>query len=365
MAGALRHLTEELGALEAAGLLRRPHVADRGLLNFCSNDYLGYAAEPLPPTGARSGAGASRLVSGSDDAHAGAEVALAEWLGAEAALLFSSGFVANVATVAALVGPDDVVFSDALNHASLIDGCRLSGARVQVFRHLDVEALARALADAGGMRRRWVVTESYFSMDGDSPDLAAYRTLCDRSDAALVVDEAHALGVFGPAGRGVCAASGVRADVLIGTAGKALGLQGAFVAGSRELREWLWNRGRGFVFSTGMSPALAEALRIRVARARADDAGRVRLFDAARRIREALAPHGVGGGVGPIVPWLLGGVNRALAVAESLRGDGVLVHAIRPPTVAAGGARLRFTARANLTDGDLARLASALAKVGG
>jgi 8-amino-7-oxononanoate synthase len=251
----LRHLDEDLAALATRGLLREPpapSTAHPRLLDLCSNDYLGYGAEAWPnPAVARSGAGASRLVSGSDPSHEEAEVTLASWLGAEAALLFSSGYAANTGVLAALARPGDIIVSDALNHASIIDGCRLSGASVRVVPHGDAAAVDAALAASTGAAHRWVVTEAYFSMDGDSPDLPSLRTICDRRDAALIVDEAHALGVFGPRGTGLCAAAGVRPDVLVGTASKALGLQGAFVVGPRRLRLWLWNRARSFVFSTG------------------------------------------------------------------------------------------------------------------
>jgi 8-amino-7-oxononanoate synthase len=357
MGHALRHLAAELAALERAGLLRHAMSPDPSLLNLSSNDYLGYGDEPFPQVHTRSGAGASRLVSGTDASHERAEAALAEWLGAEAALLFSSGFAANVGVLTALASAGDVVFSDALNHASLIDGCRLSGARVQVFPHLDAEALAHGLASAGGQGRRWVVTESYFSMDADTPALQAYRQICDRYDAALVVDEAHALGVFGPAGRGICAQTGVRPDVLIGTAGKALGLQGAFVVGSRDLRSWLWNRARTFVFSTGVCPSVAEVIAGRVARAAADDDGRARLWENTGAVRRALASFGAQVlGVGPVIPWIIGESAEALELARAFRREGVLVHAMRPPTVAAGTARLRLTARATLTPTDLGTL---------
>jgi 8-amino-7-oxononanoate synthase len=355
----LRHLEEELGGLERQGLLRRPLAGPtEGLLDLCSNDYLGYARDPWPALNARSGAGASRLVSGNRDAHGEAEAALADWLGTEAALLFSSGYAANVGTVAALTGPGDVIVSDALNHASLIDGCRLSGATVRVVPHLDVAAVREALSAAGGARRRWVITESYFSMDGDTPDLAALRAACDAHDAALMVDEAHALGVFGPEGRGLCAAAGVRPDVLVGTAGKSLGLHGAFVAGSRNLRLWLWNRARSFVFSTGISPALASALAARVERVRADDAARARLEDRGRRLRDLLAELGQPGlraGRGPIIPWQVGAPAAAVALSTRLREEGIRVQAIRPPTVPVGTARLRITASAGLTDAELER----------
>jgi 8-amino-7-oxononanoate synthase len=355
------HLDAELASLADQGLLREPPVPQTpgdGLLDLCSNDYLGYAAEPWPaqePNG-RSGAGASRLVSGNDRAHEEVEATLASWLGAEAALLFSSGYAANVGVLSALARPGDVVVSDALNHASIIDGCRLSGATIRVVPHRDAAAVGAALRASTSARRRWVVTESYFSMDGDIPDLAALRTLCDDHDAALIVDEAHALGTLGTLGTGLCAEAGIRPDVLIGTAGKALGLHGAFVVGSRPLRLWLWNRARSFVFSTGVSPTLATALHHRVRRALGDDAGRARLAANARRLREGLADLGVPGvrdGRGPVIPWIAGAPDQAVQLSRRLREHGVLVQAIRPPTVPAGTSRLRITATARLSDADV------------
>jgi 8-amino-7-oxononanoate synthase len=364
----LRHLDADLAALADQGYLRRPPAPRApGILDLCSNDYLGYAADPFDGVddgAARSGAGASRLVSGEDRAHEDAEDALATWLGTESALLFSSGYAANVGVLSALARPGDVIVSDALNHASIIDGCRLSGAEIRVTPHRDTAAVAAALSRTPTGVRRWVVTESYFSMDGDSPDLPALRALCDRHDAALVVDEAHALGVFGPRGAGLCAAAGVRPDVLVGTAGKSLGLQGAFVAGSQRLRLWLWNRARSFVFSTGVSPALAAALVRRVRRAAQDDTGRARLATGASRLREGLAALGVQIALearGPILPWIVGAPEEALRLSQRLREQGVLVQAIRPPTVPAGTSRLRITATAALTDDDLSRALRAFA----
>jgi 8-amino-7-oxononanoate synthase len=357
--GPLRHLDAELGGLAERGLLREPPATGGStaeLLDLCSNDYLGYAAEPWPGPSGRSGAGASRLVSGNHRAHEETEAVLAAWLGAEAALLFSSGYAANVGVLTALAQPGDVIVSDALNHASIIDGCRLSGATVRVTPHRDAGAVGAALADAAGARRRWVVTESYFSMDGDSPDLASLRSLCDQYDAALLVDEAHALGVLGPRGSGLCAAAGIQPDVLIGTAGKALGLHGAFVVGSRSLRLWLWNRARSFVFSTGVSPALAAAIGDRARRAIEDDAARARLDGNAMRLREGLARLGVQGplqGSGPVIPWIVGPPEEALRLSRRLREHGVLVQAIRPPTVPAGTSRLRVTATASLSAAEI------------
>jgi len=368
----LRHLEAELGELEQRGLLRRPGASNggAGLLVLCSNDYLGYAAEPWPTElGAAelpSGSGASRLVSGEHAAHGAAERALASWLGLEAALLFSSGYAANVGTIAALGRPGDVIVSDSLNHASIIDGCRLSGASVVVVPHGDAGAVEEALARAQDARRRWVVTESYFSMDGDSPDLRRLRAACDRWDAALYVDEAHAVGILGPAGRGLCAEVSVQPDVLVGTLGKSLGLHGAFVAGSTVLRTWLWNRARSFVFSTGVSPLLSAAVVQRVSQITHDDAGRRRLAEVSSRLREGLAPL-LGGALlpshGPILPIFVGPPEEALRISAHLRERGILVQAIRPPTVPAGTSRLRLTAHARLTDGDLSRILAAFREV--
>ncbi|WP_437778876.1 aminotransferase class I/II-fold pyridoxal phosphate-dependent enzyme [Sorangium sp. So ce1097] len=363
--GALRHLQEELSELQRAGLLRNPpeSAAPAGMLVLCSNDYLGYAALPGSPSGdAASGAGASRLVSGTHEAHLMAERELAGWLGTEAALLFSSGYAANVGVLSALARPGDVIVSDALNHASIIDGCRLSRATVEVVRHLDLASVEDALVRAAGARRRWVVTESLFSMDGDTPDLRGLRALCDRHDAALIVDEAHALGVCGPGGAGLCAGAGVRPDVFVGTLGKSLGLHGAFVAGSSMLRTYLWNRARSFVFSTGISPTVALAAVDRVRRAAADDAGRARLAMVTDRLRAALRALGarlLSGSSGPILPWILESPAAAVEMSQRLAREGILVQAIRPPTVPAGTSRLRITSNATLSEADVERALAA------
>jgi 8-amino-7-oxononanoate synthase len=365
----LRHLDEELARLDAEGLLREPRrPLPPDTIVLCSNDYLGYATEELPPPeGGRvgegaAGCGASRLISGERPEHGEAEAALAAWLGHEDALLFSSGYAANVGALGAIAGSSDVIVSDALNHASIIDGCRLSRARIVVAPHRDVDAVDRALQTAAGARRRFVVTESYFSMDGTSPDLAALRRTCDAHDAALVVDEAHALGVLGEGGRGLCHAAGIRADVLVGTLGKALGLMGAFVAGSRALRGWLWNRARSFVFSTGVSPTIAAAATRRVARVLRDDPARQRLLAVTARFRDALAAMQapIAESFGPIVPWLCADPRDAVRRSEALFARGVFVQAIRPPTVPAGGSRLRITLHAKLSDAAIERALDAL-----
>jgi 8-amino-7-oxononanoate synthase len=294
-------------------------------------------------------------------AHSRAEAALASWVGLESALLFSSGYAANLGALSALTGPEDLIVSDALNHASLIDGCRLSAARVIITPHNDLRAVAGALREPA--RQRWVAVEAYYSMDADGPDLAELRGLCDEQDAALLVDEAHSLGVFGPDGGGRCRAARVVPDVLIGTLGKALGLQGAFAAGSSLLTAALWNRARSFVFSTGVSPLLAGLVELRLERVRRDDARRAHLLRLCERLETRLTAAGLGRRAsqgGPIFPIVLGRADRALKAAASLRSLGFLAQAIRPPTVPDETSRLRITLHASLSEAHVDRLADAL-----
>jgi 8-amino-7-oxononanoate synthase len=374
----LAHLAEQLAQLEREGLRRHPPAATpAGELSFCSNDYLGLAALPAPV--APSGAGASRLLAGEREEHRRFERAVATWLGAEDALLFSSGYAANVGALAALAAPGDLIVSDALNHASLIDGARLARARVAVVPHGDVEAITRALSDRTEARA-WVVVESYYSMDADGPDLAALRALCDAQGAGLYVDEAHALGVLGPRGRGRCAEAGVAPDVLVGTLGKAFGGQGAFLAGRTVLRDWLWNRARSFVFSTGVAPVSAAAAlrslqeilerpslgahvvamsaRLRAGLTRAG----ARPLDAAPPpLPDGAAPALALLGFGHIVPVVVGSAPHALELATRLRSRGVAAHAVRPPTVPTGTARLRLTVTAQHRPDDIDRAVEAFA----
>jgi 8-amino-7-oxononanoate synthase len=376
----LAHLADQLEQLELDGLRRdaRPSPRRPTTLSFCSNDYLGLASRSAPP--ASSGAGASRLIAGERDEHRRLERAFATWLGVEEVLAFSSGYAANVGAVSALAGPGDLIVSDALNHASLIDGARLSRARVAVVPHGDAGAVARALAQRSEARA-WVLVESYYSMDADGPDLAGLRAVCDAHGAALYVDEAHALGVLGPAGRGRCAEAGVIPDVLVGTLGKAFGSQGAFVAGRAVLREWLWNRARSFVFSTGLAPvsaaagvrALQEVIEHPELAARVRDlAARLRsglLAAAAATADGAVVAPGSDAqvepprvlGFGHVVPVVLGAPARALRWAAQMREHGVDVHAIRPPTVPAGASRIRMTVTAEHRAEDIDRAVDAFA----
>jgi 8-amino-7-oxononanoate synthase len=346
-----RRLLARLEGLDTAGLRRRPALPrDAAAPSFCSNDYLGLAGDD--------GAGASRLVDGERAAHQALEATFARFVGVEAALAFTSGYAANVGALSALIEPGDVVISDALNHASLIDGIRLARAATEVVPHNNLEAVAAALATHRG-RQSWVVVESYYSMDADGPDLGHLRAICDDANASLVVDEAHALGVLGPSGRGRCAEARVRPDVLIGTLGKSFGSQGAVVGGVSELREWLWNRARSFVFSTGLSPAAASAGAAAIERSLTDEQLRERTLQNASHIREALAR--IDGlkvlGFGHVIPVV---TPNALAVSQRLAERGIHLPAIRPPTVPANTARLRITATAHQTPQSIDRLAEAI-----
>lgn len=344
---ALAYLSDALEALRQQHQLRG-RTGPVETTSFCSNDYLGLAS-------GGAGGGASRLLGGEHAEHASLERLLATWLEVPQVLLFSSGYAANVGALSCLVGKDDWVVSDALNHASLIDGVRLSGARVAVVPHLDIGAVEAALDRRDG-RRAWVVTEAYFSMDADSPDLARLRHICDDHGAGLIVDEAHAFGVLGPNGRGVCASAGITPDVSIGTLGKAFGGAGAFVAGCDVLIAWLWNRARSHVFSTAMSPLLVAAVRKNVERAITDPLLRERAATHGARFREAVQGRGADvRGYGPIVPWVVGTEASALRAADEMQRRHVYVMAVRPPTVPDGTSRIRFAFNARHTAEDVDR----------
>lgn len=352
------------GALDEARrsqLLRERSVPGKPIgPSFCSNDYLGLASQPAPP--AAGGCGASRLLGGDRLVHLELERAAARLVNQPDALVFSSGYAANVGVLSALAGPADLIVSDALNHASIIDGARLSKARVRVVEHLDVAAIQRVLADRAEARA-FVVTESYFSMDADSPDLGALRRVCDEHQAALIVDEAHALGVLGPDGRGLCVAAGALPDVLIGTFGKAFGAAGAFAAGCPALTTWLWNRARSFVFSTGISPSVAAAALHGMQLASSEPGRRRALLAATDLLRKGMSDLGLPLlGHGPIVPWVVGEPWEALALAQRLRELGLDVRAVRPPTVPPGTARLRLSVTAAHTRVDILRALAILAQ---
>lgn len=367
-------LAKQLETLEEQGLRRSllalasvgPEQTLNGesVVSFASNDYLGLGERPIrghePP-----GSLASRLVTGNLQIHEELEGALASFVGAEASLLFTSGFAANVGSIPALVGPGDVLFSDRLNHASLIDGARLSGARIVVYPHNDMEALARALKKERGEGRALVVSEAVFSMDGDVADVETLSTLSQKHNAWLYIDEAHSLGVLGKSGAGLCAAKGVTPEVLLGTLGKSFGTQGAFVAGTSTLREWLIHRARSFVFSTGLSPYVSRATLERLSLVQGADKERGQTLGLAEDLRSGLRALGldVRGEGAAISSVVIGDASKAVKAADGLLRAGFLARAIRPPTVPKGTSRVRFVTSAAHTKEQVDGLVEAMAKV--
>jgi 8-amino-7-oxononanoate synthase len=354
---------------------QRRSLAEIEGLNFCSNDYLGLAVHPAlreavsraVQSSTRVGGTGSRLLSGQTEDWCRLEEEFAQFAGTEAALFFGSGYAANVGLLASLVGPDDVVYSDVLNHASLIDGMRLSGARKVIYPHLDLGALEESLRqDAGAPWRRLIITESVFSMNGDVAPLKEMATLAERYGAAMVVDEAHATGVHGPEGRGLVVGSQILQHVLatIHTCGKALGSAGAFVCGPNVLKEHLINHARTFIFSTALPPYFSEQIRAALALARGMEAERQLLLKRASRMIAALRREGfdTAGSGSQIVPVVLGKNEDTLKAAGHLQREGFAVRAIRPPTVPAGGARLRLSLTVPIPESELKRLVDCLTK---
>jgi len=381
---ALDWVDAELDALAARGLKRSLEplgsaqgpvvtVDGRQLVNLCSNDYLGLAADRrLSAAAARAaeregaGSGASRLVAGDLPVHGALERRLAAFKGTDAALLFNSGYHANAGVPGALVGRGDAIFSDALNHASIVDGCVLSRAEPFRYGHLDVDELDELLA-ATKARRKLVVTDAVFSMDGDAAPLRDLADACDRHGAMLYVDEAHAVGVLGARGAGLAEELGVahRVDVHMGTLGKALGSFGAYVAGTRRLVDLLVSKARTFVFTTALPPAACGATLAALDVIEAEPGRRERLHALALRMKAGLGRLGfdVARVVGPIFPVLLGTEERALAVSRALRARGFFVRAIRPPSVPRGTSRLRVTLTARHTDAQVDAFLGALEEV--
>jgi 8-amino-7-oxononanoate synthase len=374
----------ELAALAAKGQRRSleplasgqgpvVEVGGRMLVNLCSNDYLGLASHPrLRDAAARAaeregaGAGAARLIAGDLPVHGALERRLAAFKGTEAALLFNSGYHANAGVPPALVGRGDAVFSDVLNHASILDGCLLSRAELVRYRHLDVGELDDLLARSRA-RRKLVVTDAVFGMDGDGAPLRELADLCDRHGAMLYVDEAHSAGVLGESGAGLAEALGVaaRVDVHMGTLGKALGAFGAYVAGSRRLVDLLVSRARTFVFTTALPPAACGAALAALDVLHDEPVRRERLHALSLRMRAGLARLGfdLSRVVAPIFPVVLGSEERALAASRALRARGFFVRAIRPPTVPRGTSRLRVALTAGHDEAQVDAFLGALEEV--
>ena len=380
----LQLIADRLAEIGRAGLLRRRFaragpqgprimVDGRELLAFCSNDYLGLASDPRVVQAAIDsaacyglGQGASHLLSGHSIAHQRVEDALAQFVQMPRALLFSSGYQANIGAITALAGPGDGVFSDALNHASLIDGVRLSRAEVARYPHADMDALGAALS-ASRARAKLIVSDAVFSMDGDIAPVPALLDLADRHDALLLLDDAHGFGVLGAQGRGTPAHFGLRSPriVYVGTLGKAAGVSGAFVAGAPDAIELVLQRARTYIYTTAAPAMLAAAVETSLELIRDEEWRRERLRQLIGSLKRslcdseaALSPSDT-----PIQPLILGANEKALGAAAALRERGILVPAIRPPTVPDGAARLRISLSAAHTEQDVSRLAAALHQI--
>jgi 8-amino-7-oxononanoate synthase len=377
-----QQLAAQLESLKQAGQHRRSRLVlprpggrcridTRDCWNFAGNDYLGLSDHPSLLTAAEAaisqaglGARASVLVSGYTPWHAELSARLACLKQTPSALLFPSGYAANVGTLCALAGPDDLILCDRLNHASLIDGCRLSRARFQVFPHADAAACRRILSQRTGARRTFIVTESVFSMDGDHAPLAELLQIADAFDAQLVVDEAHATGVFGETGAGLVSALNLPHDrvISIGTLSKALGLQGGFVCGSPLLIDWLWNAARTHMFSTGLSLPVCAAGCAAIELIQTEPERREWLARASAQVISALRADGwniPAAAVGPVVPVIIGSEAHTMQLARQLEEQGILVAGIRPPTVPKGTSRLRISLSYAVRDGGIDALLQA------
>jgi len=367
-------VAERLEELRESGLRRRlrlvegaqgPRIQLDGapVLLLCSNNYLGLADHPRVREAAAeaalawgAGAGAARLISGNMTPHSQLEARLASFKGYEAALLFGSGYLANVGVISALAGRGEVVFSDELNHASIVDGCRLARAETFVYRHGDVEHLAWGLQEAGE-RASLIVTDGVFSMDGDVAPLEGLTRLARAHGCRLMVDEAHATGALGPGGRGSVAAAGLsgEVDLVVGTLGKALGAYGAYVCANAELSEYLLNTARSFIFSTALPPPALAAAMAALELLEAEPERVERLAANAATLREGLSAEGLSAGGAPsqIVPLEVGDAERTMELCERLLERGVFAQGIRPPTVPAGSSRLRFSVMATHEEAEL------------
>lgn len=367
----LRERTEKhLRAIEKRGLWRTLQPPRTGSVDLCSNDYLGLASDnrlkaamiaEIEKNGC--GATASRLLRGEREVFAAAERRFAEFKNAERALFFGSGYAANIGVLMAFLETGDVVFSDELNHASLIDGLRLAKAERMVFPHNDTKTLEKLIAETSCRGQRFVVVESVYSMDGDFAPLHEIVEVCRKWGAALIVDEAHAVGVFGENGEGLVSPADV--FLSINTAGKALGVGGAFVAGNAWAIEFLIQRSRPFIFSTAPPPAMAAALIESINIVQSEPERRAKLLSLSNFLREELNANGIETPLenSQIIPVVLGASEKAVEVANRLQHKGFDVRAIRPPTVPLNTARLRISLNSNLTKDVLSQFVLSLKEI--
>jgi len=348
-------VNEELAVLDETAMRRRLRASDETLIHWGSNNYLGLAKHPRVIAGAQAalaaygaGATASRLIQGQAPLHQALESDLAQFFSRDAALVFPSGYMANLGAVTALVGPGDAIIMDRLCHASLIDAARLSGARLFVYPHIDLDGAKKALKRTVGYHRRLLLTESLFSMDGDFAPLKDLIPLAHQHGAMVLVDEAHGLGVWPHT-------DSAQADVLVGTLSKALGAQGGFVAASFPVIDWLVNKARPFIFTTGLAPACVGAAQAALALIKEGDTKAASVLDLAGELRIRLQALGwdTGRSHSQIIPILVGSASRALALAEQAKAAGHLIPAIRPPTVPEGECRVRISVTAEHTQADV------------
>ncbi len=385
MAGFNEQLGRDLDEIRGAGLWRelreiasaqstRIKLGGREFINFSSNDYLGLAAHPALTQAAQealdrfgTGSGASRLICGSLQPHHELEAALAKWQSTEAALVFSTGFAAVQGVLTSLLGQGDVIILDKKAHASMIDAAKLSGATLRIFHHNNLGNLEKLLQWAVGQGGRVLVaTESVFSMDGDRAPLAGIVELKERYGAWLMLDEAHAFGLYGPLGQGLAAADGLagRIEIRMGTLGKAVGAAGGFICGSRQLVDLLVNRARSFIFSTAPSPAVSAAARagVELIQGAEGESLRGQLWQRVEELMRGIESLGWKTPVEPsaILPLIIGAEEKALAAMEQLRETGLFIPAIRHPTVSRNEARLRVTLSSSHTGADVRALLDAL-----
>jgi 8-amino-7-oxononanoate synthase len=376
---------DELQAIKEASLYRRLRRVEndqgptlmldgREVINFSSNNYLGIANHPALAEAAKRaidrygcGSGASRLISGNMTLHEELENRLAAFKGTEAALIFNSGYQANTGIFSTLTGEADAILSDSLNHASIIDGCRLSRAKTVVYAHRDLARLESGLKQSSNARRKLIVTETIFSMDGDEAPLAEIVDLAEQYGAMVMVDEAHATGIFGTNGAGVVAKLGLgeRVAVQMGTLGKALGGFGAYVAGSHALRELLINRCRSFIFTTSLPPAIMAMAIAAIDLIQTEPERRESLWSNCRALKDGLRRLGfsVGDGDSAILPLIIGDASRCMEFSERLLEKGIFAQGIRPPTVPPGTSRLRITVMASHTDAHIEKALDAFKQV--
>ena len=376
---------DELQAIKKASLYRRLRRVEneqgptlvldgREVINFSSNNYLGIANHPVLAAAAKEaidrygcGSGASRLISGNMTLHEELETKLARFKGTGAALVFNSGFQANTGILSTLTAEGDAIFSDALNHASIIDGCRLSRAKSIVYAHGDLDQLESALKREVAAGRKLIVTETIFSMDGDEAPLGGIVELAEKYGAMVMVDEAHATGIFGSTGAGVVAKLGLgeRVAVQMGTLGKALGGFGAYVAGSRALRELLINRCRSFIFTTSLPAAIMAMAMAAIDLVQQEPERREALWNNCRMLQAGLRKLGfsVGSGESPILPLVIGDAGKCMQFSERLLEKGIFAQGIRPPTVPPGTSRLRITLMATHTPAQIDRALDAFGQV--